>query len=66
MEVNKLTIRRRVLTGLLSGIAFASLMAGYDYFTDTPFSILKFLFHFMFFGLFMGIAVKYSAKKSNK
>ena len=47
-----------------SGIIFASLMAGFDYSDGKEFVITKFIFHLLFFGLFMGLFFRYQYKKS--
>jgi len=51
---------------LLSGLVYALLMAGLNYFDGESFRIFKFLFHFFFFGLFMGLLARYSYKKQLK
>lgn len=59
----KLPLKSIVMTGLLSGLFFTAAMAAYDYFTDEPFSMSKFLLHALFFGFFMGIAFRYKYMK---
>jgi hypothetical protein len=51
---------------LISGLVYAGLMAGFDYSDGDSFRIFKFLFHFFFFGLFMGLLARYSHKKQLK
>ncbi|APY00234.1 hypothetical protein [Lacinutrix venerupis] len=63
MDIEKLSIKKRILTGVFSGLIYSLVMAGFDYYTNEPFSLLKFIFHFVFFGLFMGIALRYTNKK---
>lgn len=53
-------------TFLVAGIVYASLMVGFDYADGEGFKIYKFLFHFFFFGLFMGFLARYSHKKQLK
>lgn len=48
---------------LLSGVVYAGLMAGYNYVDGQEFNIWKFLFHFLVFGLFMGLISRYSHKR---
>lgn len=63
MDIEKLSIKKRILIGVFSGLIYSLFMAGFDYYTNEPFSLLKFIFHFVFFGLFMGIALRYTNKK---
>ncbi|SEA42394.1 hypothetical protein SAMN05443667_104163 [Flavobacterium gillisiae] len=51
---------------LLSGLVYTTLMAGFDYSDGQDFEILKLLFHFLFFGLFMGLLARYSHRKQIK
>jgi L-asparagine transporter-like permease len=55
---------------LISGLLYALLMAGLNYFDGESFRIFKFLFkflfHFFFFGLFMGLLARYSYRKQLK
>lgn len=53
-----------VKSGLLSGIIYALIMAGFSYSTGEPFSIFKFLFLFFFFGLSMGLLARYNHKRA--
>ncbi|QNK77678.1 hypothetical protein H7F37_00895 [Winogradskyella sp. PAMC22761] len=62
-DIKKISIKKRIISGVFSGIIFALFMAGFDYFDGTLFSLPKFLFHALFFGLFMGIALKYKVLK---
>jgi len=56
---NKVFIR----SGIISGFVFALIMAGFDYFKDQPFSVLKFMMHFVLFGLFNGYMAYRKFKK---
>lgn len=49
---------------LLSGLIYAGLMAGFEYSQGESFSIYKFLWHFFFFGFFMGLLSRYNYKKN--
>ena len=51
---------------LVSGGVFAVLTAVWAVAEDEAFSIGKFLFHFIFFGLFMGVFSVYNHRKSLK
>ncbi|NRR92997.1 hypothetical protein HSX10_15585 [Winogradskyella undariae] len=62
-NIKKITIKKRIITGVFSGVVFAIFMSGFDYFDGTVFSLPKFIFHALFFGLFMGIALKYKVPK---
>jgi hypothetical protein len=68
MEREPLPLKKVILTGVLNGLFFALFMAGYyHFFTDDPFSLLMFVFHFTFFGFFMALSFryKYNKKKEN-
>ena len=56
---NKVFIR----SGIISGLVFALIMAGFDYFKDQPFSVLRFAMHSVFFGLFNGYMAYRKFKK---
>ena len=53
-------------SGLLSGIVYAGLMAGFDYSDGQDFKIWRFIFHLLFFGIFMGLMNLYILKKTNE
>lgn len=57
MNLEKYSIKSRLLIGSFSGLFFAIGMAAFDYFNYEPFSLPKFLFHGFFFGLFMALAL---------
>jgi hypothetical protein len=59
---NKIFIR----TFLFTGFGYAGLMAGFDYLDGESFRQFKHLFHFLFFGLCMGLLARYSYKKQFK
>ena len=63
----KSTTNKVVVTGLISGlvngIVFASIMAAFDYFEGEEINWSKFLFQFLFFGAMMGLMTSYSTKK---
>jgi hypothetical protein len=48
---------------LLSGLVYTTFMAGFDYYDKQNFSLVKFIFHFLFFGLFIGLMTRYSHLK---
>ena len=54
-----------VNAGLISGLLFALVMAGFDYFREQPFSLLKFALHFVLFGAFNGYMAYRKHKKEN-
>ena len=60
--VNKVFIK----TFLVAGIVYASLMAGFDYADGQEFKLYKFVFSFLFFGLFMGYIFRNGHKKQLK
>ena len=53
-------------TTFLSGISFAILMAGFEFWFEGIFNIYKFLFHFLGFGICMGLMARYNYKKLQK
>lgn len=59
---NKLFLK----TAILNGIPFAILMAGFQYWDEGTFNIYKFLFHFLGFGICMGLMARYNYKKLQK
>jgi len=61
-EQTKVFIR----TFFFAGIVYAGLMAGSNYHDGLDFNLLRFLFHFIFFGLFMGLMSLYNYKKQLK
>ncbi|MBU2929985.1 hypothetical protein [Winogradskyella psychrotolerans] len=65
-NIEKLPLKKRIISGITSGLLYALLMAGYDYFTDVPFSILKFILHSVFFGLVMSYAFRYKVTKNKE
>ena len=66
MERERLSLKSLVIKGVINGLLFAIGMAAFDFFTNEPFSWIKFLFHGIFFGLFMAIAFRYKYLKNNK
>jgi hypothetical protein len=55
-----------IKSGLISGILYAGLMAGFDYSDGQDFRIWKFIFHASFFGIFMGFMTRYNLRKQAK
>jgi len=55
-----------IKSGLISGIVYAGLMAGFDYSDGQDFRIWKFIFHASFFGIFMGFITRYNLRKQAK
>jgi hypothetical protein len=51
----KAIIKQATISFLVSGFIYALLMAAFDYFDEGNFSGKKFIFHFLAFGLSMGI-----------
>ena len=58
MEKGKLTASYRIKVGLLSGLFFASAMAGFDYIDGKEFSILKFAINGFIFGTVMAFILR--------
>ena len=55
-----------IKSGLISGIVYAGLMAGFDYSDGQDFRIWKFIFRASFFGIFMGFMTRYNLRKQAK
>ena len=55
-----------IKSGLISGILYAGLTAGFDYSDGQDFRIWKFIFHASFFGIFMGFMTRYNLRKQAK
>ena len=61
------TITKKLIkSSLIAGIAFAGVMVGLDYYHGHDFSIWKFIFNFLWFGLFIGLLNGYNPKKNRK
>lgn len=52
-----------IKSGLISGIGYALLMAGFDYSDGQSFRIWRFVINALFFGAFMGLLACYNLKK---
>jgi hypothetical protein len=52
-----------LIGGLVGGIINAVFIAGLDYYNGHNFSILKFLFTTLIFGISMGFVTRYNIKK---
>ncbi|MDQ3142121.1 MAG: hypothetical protein M3Q56_07730 [Bacteroidota bacterium] len=55
-----------IKTFLISGLIYASIMAGFDYSEGNGFRLWRFVFNASFFGLFMALLNRYSYKKQNE
>jgi hypothetical protein len=55
-----------IKTFLIAGIVYASIMAGFDYADGQEFKLYKFVFSFLFFGLFMSYIFRNGHKKQLK
>lgn len=53
------------LNGLVQGVVFAIVMALFDMWKSEPFSIFKFVLHFLGFGIIMVISHIYKQKKTH-
>lgn len=58
MENSKLPLQVRIKAGLIGGLIFALLTAGFEYVDDKDFSIIKFIIRFIIFGTAMGIIIR--------
>ena len=55
-----------IKSGLISGVVYAGLMAGFDYSDGQDFRIWRFIFHASFFGIFMGLMTRYNFKSKKR
>ena len=56
-------IKTIIKSGLISGIIYAGLMAGFDYSDGQDFRMWRFIFNALIFGIFMGLMTRYNLKK---
>jgi len=52
-----------LISGLISGIVYAVLMAGFDYYDEKNFKVWRFIFNFVFLGILIGLVTRYNFKK---
>lgn len=64
MKMLSKPIKTKIIFGIIVGFIFALTQAAFDYFNAESFSILKFLFNFLFLGVLMGIFIKPKIKKN--
>ena len=55
--------KTRIKSGIMSGIGYAVLMAGFDYSDGQDFRIWRFIFNALFFGMSMGLMINYNFNK---
>ena len=55
-----------IKSSLIAGIVFAGITVGFDYYNGHDFSLFRFIFNFLWFGLFMGLLNGYNPKKNRK
>ncbi|MDH7914262.1 hypothetical protein [Winogradskyella sp. SYSU M77433] len=55
-----------IIGGLIGGIAYASIMAGFDYSDGQDFRVWRFLLNAIIFGTFMAIMNIYNIKKQTE
>ncbi|MEH1006738.1 hypothetical protein VDP25_03265 [Winogradskyella sp. ECml5-4] len=55
-----------IIGGLVSGIVYAGLMAGFDYYDGNEFKIWRFLWNFFFFGGVMSLLTGYNVRKQSE
>ncbi len=56
--------RLTIISFLVSGLTFAALSAGMDYYDGMEFQIWRFIFRASVFGLFMALLFRYNFKKN--
>ena len=60
-------MKKYILSGLISGLVFALIMAGWDYYKELPFSAIKFIAHLVLFAALNGyLTYRRDHKKLNK
>lgn len=64
MSVQKTPWKSRIKLGLLSGLVYAGIMAAFDYMSNEPFHVVKFIFSTIFFGAFMALTTKWMVPKN--
>ena len=64
-NMNKKT-KSIIMGGVVGGVIYTSMMAGFDYSDGQDFKIWKFIFHTSFFGIFMGVLTRYNLRKQAK
>ena len=55
-----------IISGLVGGIGYASVMSGFDFADGQNFRIWRFIFNASFFGLFTGLSTRNNFKKQIK
>lgn len=55
-----------IIGGLVGGIVYASIMAGFDFADGQDFRVWRLIINFLFFGSFMGLMTRYNLKKNEK
>ncbi|NQX81550.1 MAG: hypothetical protein HRT66_06110 [Flavobacteriaceae bacterium] len=58
--------KRKIIGGIIGGITYAMVMAGFDYLDNKDFSITKFILSLILFGLFMSFWIVYNAGKTKQ
>ena len=67
MKVEKLPLKSMIKNGIISGLIFSIGNAFYDFFTNEPFDILKFILNFLIFGITFGAIFRFKyTKEDNK
>jgi hypothetical protein len=54
--------KKSIKSGLIAGIVFAGVTVGFDYYDDQDFRVWRFIFNFLWFGIFMGLLTNYNPK----
>ncbi len=62
----KSILKRSLISGIVSGVIYAGLNAGFDYSEGLNFRVGRFLFNFLFFGTFMVLMNRYILRKQAK
>ena len=54
--------KKSIKSGLIAGIVFAGITVGFDYYDGQDFRVWRFIFNFLWFGIFMGLYTRYILK----
>ena len=58
MPKQSLTIKQKLICGVVSGLIFALIMSGLDQYQEKGFSVASFLLRFFLFGIVMGLIAR--------
>ncbi|GGW62556.1 hypothetical protein GCM10008085_12950 [Winogradskyella epiphytica] len=65
-EIEKVPLKKRIIPGLIGGLAYAIIMAGYDLYIGEPFSLTKFVINTLLLGFLMSVVFSFKNPKKKK